>query len=159
MHPWAANRGVDGHPEGVVRSCMSTQHTAEIPFRTLASGHGSVNSGGGLYFCRSEQIWASKWVVLQGNRRPEPPLPDVDWATDMVVLLVCGTRSSGGYGVTIESIVGDGGWVEVRAVERRPGRGAFTTAALTNPYHAVTVGADDRAERLLLRIEYHNYDS
>ena len=76
----------------------------------------------------------------------------------MVVLLVCGTRSSGGYDVTIESIVGDGGWVEVRAVEGRPGRGAVTPAVLTNPYHAVTVSAGDGAERLLLRIEYHNYE-
>jgi hypothetical protein len=137
---------------------MSTQHNAEIPFRTLASGDGHVHSGGGLFFCRSEQIWASKWRVLHGNRRPEPSLPDVDWATEMVVLLVCGTRSSGGYDVTIESIVGDGGWVEVRAVEGRPGRGAYATAALTNPYHAVAIGADDGAERLLLSIDYHNFE-
>jgi hypothetical protein len=137
---------------------MSTQATAGVPFRTLARGSGNRNSGGGLFFCRTQQTWAAKWRGLRYLQLPEPPLPQVDWAVDMVALLVCGTRPTGGYNLRIESIAVDGAWVEVRAVERRPGRGAITTQALTNPYHAVAVGAYDGAERLMLQIEYGNYE-
>lgn len=76
----------------------------------------------------------------------------------MVALLVCGTRPSGGYGVTIESIANDGTSIEVRAVEHRPGRGAVTPAVLTNPLHAVAMAAHDGAQRLVLRIEYHHFE-
>jgi hypothetical protein len=137
---------------------MSTQDVAEIPFRTLARGHGNTNSGGGLFFCRNQQTWAAKWRGLHYRQLPEPPLPHVDWAIEMVALLVCGTRPSGGHHLTIKSIGVHGAWVEVRAVERRPGRGAVTTAALTNPYHAVAIRGHDGAERLLLQIEYNHYE-
>ena len=99
---------------------MSTQDTVEIPFRTLARGSANPNSGGGLFFCRNQLTWAARWRGLHYLQVPEPPLPQVDWATDMVALLVCGTRPTGGYKLRIESIAIDDAWVEVRAVERRP---------------------------------------
>jgi hypothetical protein len=136
---------------------MSIQDAVEVPFRTLDHGNAADGVGGGLFFVRSEEVWAAKWGMLNAWHA-EPPLPAVDWATDMVALLVCGKRLSGGYGVTIESIANDGTSTEVRAVEHRPGRGAVTPAVLTNPFHAVAIAAHDGAECLVLRIEYHHFE-
>jgi hypothetical protein len=136
----------------------STQDDAEIQFRSLARGEANLNKGGGLFFCRNQQAWAAEWRMLHRQSRPEPPLPQVDWATDMVALLVSGIRTTGGYDLMIESIAIDDASIKVRAVESRPGRDAVTTQALTNPYHAVALGAHDGAERLTLRIEYDNYE-
>jgi len=136
---------------------MGTPEAVEIPFRDLAHGH-SYETGGGLFFYRTQDSWAAQWRRMHHHRLPEPPLAGVDWAIDMVVLLVCGTRPSGGYQLTIESIAVDGTSIEVRAVERRPGRNAYAPAVITNPFHAVAVAAHDCTERLTLRIEYHHFD-
>jgi hypothetical protein len=135
---------------------MSTPHASEVPFRSLTHGDAATGTGGGLFFYRSQENWAAQWRRLHHRRRPEPPLPQVDWATDMVALLVCGTRPTGGHHVAIESVAFDGTSIEVRGVERRPGPDAVTTQALTNPFHAVAFAAHDGAERLMLRIEYGN---
>jgi hypothetical protein len=126
----------------------------EIAFRSLAHGSCSLDSGGGLFFCRTQQAWAAEWGVMQYLKQPEPPLPGVDWAAEMVVLLVCGRRPTLGYHVTIESIAVDGTSIEVRARERRPGPDADTLQALANPFHAVAIGARSGAERLVLQITY-----
>jgi hypothetical protein len=136
---------------------MSIQDAVEVPFRTVDHGNAANDVDGGLFFLRSQEAWAAEWRTLNAWHA-EPPLPAVDWAPDMVALLVCGTRPSGGYGVTIESIANDGTSIEVRAVEHRPGRGAETPAVLTNPLHAVAIAAHDGAERLVLRIEYHHFE-
>jgi hypothetical protein len=137
---------------------MSIQDAVEVPFRTLAHRNAAKDVGGGLSLLRSQGDWAGQWRVLNAFHGSEPPLPVVDWATDMVVLLVCGARPGSGYGVTVESIAIDGTSIEVRAVERRPGPDAVTLAVMTNPFHAVVIAAYDGAERLVLRIEYDHVE-
>jgi hypothetical protein len=54
---------------------MSNQDAFEVPFRTLAHGN-AANEVGGLFFLRSQEVWAAEWHMLhswQGSEARRPP--------------------------------------------------------------------------------------
>ena len=69
----------------------------------------------------------------------DPTALEVDFGTDMVVLVAIGTRSSGGYGVRVEEVVRSDGGAVVHYTVTRPGTGCMTTQALTSPVEVVRV--------------------
>lgn len=77
------------------------------------------------------------WEELHANQSPRPDLPDVDFATEMVVAVVLGLRSSGGYAVEVKKVAEKGGKIGVLVEETAPGPSCGTFAAMTSPYHLI----------------------
>ena len=82
---------------------------------------------------RDPATWSQVWATIWRNQSPTPPLPDHDFARDMLVVVALGQRSTGGYSILIDSAeaTSDGVTVLVRAVV--PGAGCGVTLALTQP--------------------------
>ena len=66
-------------------------------------------------------------------------LPSVDFTTDMVIAVIMGNQSSGGYSVAITAVDEADGVLTVSVTETSPGPGCMVTDSITNPYHVVSV--------------------
>jgi hypothetical protein len=105
---------------------------------------------------RDADEWARLSALSASHLSPEPPVPEVNWQTDMAVVVAVGHRSSGGYAVLIDVIEVMGGRVSVLAWEIRPGPDCGTTRAITHPYHAVVARAHTGEARLIKRVAYED---
>lgn len=85
----------------------------------------------------TEAEWAAAWAQIHANQSPVPARPQVDFASDVVILAAMGTRPSTGYAVNITEVRVHADTFWVRVTERSPGRTCFTGAAITSPVHAV----------------------
>merc|ERR1712023_554169 len=78
-----------------------------------------------------------------GIYMPPPPLVEVDFATEMIICICLGTRSSGGYGVEVKSVDDVGGDLIVKYETSSPS--GMATMALTQPHHIVRVARSDKS--------------
>lgn len=90
----------------------------------------------GLRVVRSADAWTAAWDTLTQPVSPEPPLPSVDFDTEMVVIAAEGIKPSGGHGLLIQHVTETRDTIFVLAESTRPGRNCFTTQALTSPLDA-----------------------
>ena len=74
---------------------------------------------------------------------PEPALPDVDFAREMVVVAALGERRSGGYAIVLDSATGRGGTLVVHLRTRSPDARCAVTGALTQPVDAARLPRHD----------------
>ena len=94
---------------------------------------------------RDEETYASFWERLHADRNSVPDRPEVDFEEKVVVAIVVGRRSTGGYGVEIDEVLASdgGGRIQVQFAETVPGNNCVVTQALTSPYVLATVEAQD----------------
>jgi hypothetical protein len=90
-----------------------------------------------LAIITNAQEWAVAWATIYAPLTPTPPLPEIDFATNVVILAAMGTRPSGGYSITIEEVRAQDGMLHVRVLQRSPGASCVTTGAITAPVHVV----------------------
>lgn len=70
-------------------------------------------------------------------------IPAVDFSTDMVLAVVMGQRSSGGYSIDIKEVFSNNETLSVVVETMSPAPGDVVTLALTNPYDIVTIAKTD----------------
>lgn len=97
------------------------------------------------FVVRDAAAWQQTWAELWRNNVPAPPLPAVDFASEMIVVAALGTRPTGGYSIFVDSASEgpEGVAVRVRAVS--PGSGCAVTLAVTQPVDVARVPRRDGA--------------
>lgn len=88
---------------------------------------------------RTQSQWNEIWARIAGNATPAPEAPEIDFATEMVIVAAMGTRPSGGYAIRIGRVVRRGNTVWAEVTSSAPGSGCMNAAALTAPIDAVVV--------------------
>ena len=88
---------------------------------------------------RTQSQWNELWARIAGNATPPPDAPEIDFATEMVILAAMGTRPSGGYAIRIDRVARRGNTVWAEITSSAPGSGCMNAAALTAPVDAVVV--------------------
>jgi hypothetical protein len=68
----------------------------------------------------------------------------VDFSQETVIVAAMGSRPSGGYDISIESIVASGDVVDVFTKSTSPGVRCATTQALTSPVVIMKIAAVER---------------
>lgn len=114
-----------------------------IPFSTLTRGLYSGVRQPMQIGIRTQEQWVALWkqhTSIEGN--PSPP-PHVDFASEMVVGLFLGERSTGGYEVEITRAEQAGSNLRLYYREKSPPRGAIVTQALIQPYHLIKLPKHD----------------
>jgi hypothetical protein len=83
--------------------------------------------------------WAAAWNHLHDGVSPPPPMPEVDFTTQRVMIVTAGSRPNGGFTLTHErtEVVGDTLVLDVTLGV--PGASCMTTMALTSPALALAV--------------------
>lgn len=131
----------------LVSACMNgASDFGKVPLgeaRTLARGSQSGIRVPRDIVARTPEEWLAVWRDHARNVVPEPPLPEVDWADDMVIGVVLGDRPSAGYSVSIARIEDLGSTVKVWTVEVQPLPGAMQAMVVTSPFHFVEVRRRD----------------
>ncbi|HVE78445.1 MAG TPA: protease complex subunit PrcB family protein [Gemmatimonadaceae bacterium] len=124
-------------------ACTTTAFTPDgdgdrLPVTRLRAEPYSFTYNSGLrqparFVIRDEVEWRAAWDAVHGSLSPKPELPAVDFAREMVVVAALGERSSGGYGILVDSAraAGTGALVYLRTIA--PGTRCGTTGALTQP--------------------------
>ncbi|MCS4156756.1 protease complex subunit PrcB family protein [Salinibacter ruber] len=137
-----------------------TSFNTEVETQTVATGavdteeldkgtYGKIVEGTQVVL-RSEDELAAFWAELHGGSTsaggdalPDPP--QVDFETQIVVGVVLGERSTGGYSVDIDRVMAneDQGTMRVEYTRIEPGDACVVTQALTSPYVLATVDLQD----------------
>jgi hypothetical protein len=94
---------------------------------------------------RDEAAWTRAWSEIHSRSGSVPPVPAVDFARDMLILVALGTRPTGGFSVKVRGIEASGERIEVEVLESCPPPDAMVTAALTQPVEVVRVAAQPLA--------------
>lgn len=70
---------------------------------------------------------------------PSAPVPAVDFAQRMVLVVGLGERTTGGHTVRIDAVAAEGAGAVVRYTATAPGEGCMTTQVITSPVEVVSV--------------------
>lgn len=125
----------------VAAACASASPDAEHPFETVVSQTQSGLAERRREVVRDAAAWARVWAEIQSSVVPAPPLPAVDFAREMLVVVASGTRPSGGYAIKVRSVATRGDKLEVAVHEDCPAPGAMVIMVLTQPVEVVRVQA------------------
>jgi hypothetical protein len=88
---------------------------------------------------RNRAAWVKVWHQLVGNKSHTPPVPAVDFESNVVIVAAMGTRSSGGFSIDIDDVHFVDGDARISVTERSPGEWCGVTLALTAPVAVVVV--------------------
>lgn len=86
-----------------------------------------------------QSVFEEEWKNVHKGMNPIPEIPNINFDTRDVILLMLETKSSGGYGIDNLGVYENANQIEVRYSEVHPGDGCLTTQALTRPYTIVSI--------------------
>jgi hypothetical protein len=83
---------------------------------------------------RDDASWQTLWNEIHSRGTPVPPVPAIDFSREMIVVAAMGTRSTGGYGILLESAseYGTDG-IAISVLSISPGSNCGVTLAFTTP--------------------------
>ena len=112
-----------------------------VALTTLAQGTSSGIRATTRSVIRDQKSWEALWRAHASNVTPAPPVPSIDFASQMVLAVLMGEQLTGGYGVAVtEARAGTANTpLTVLVRETRPPKDAPVTQALTSPFHFVSI--------------------
>lgn len=118
--------------------CAATPDGA-VTFRTVAQGAFSGIREVKRQVIRDAATWEKFWQEHAGKTIPLPPLPEIHFQQEMVIVTTLGTKRSGGYRIEIREAVWQGKELKVTVQTSAPKPGGMTISALTAPYHFIAL--------------------
>ena len=94
-----------------------------------------------LVVVRDAVEWRSAWTRVHDNHSEPPPLPAVDFSSEMVIVAALGTKASGGFSIYVDSAYQRDEGIEVVVRRASPGARCGVTAALTQPVDVARIPA------------------
>ena len=83
---------------------------------------------------RDRDAWRSIWSKLYERTSPIPPMPEIDFANEVVVVAALGERGSGGFNVVFSGATeNDSGGIDVTVRAASPGDRCAMLTVLTQP--------------------------
>jgi hypothetical protein len=124
---------------GACASSASPTPGVSLPItRVGASGLGHGLQRPATLVVRDRDAWLSVWVQLFGSDTAlPPPLLEIDFTTEMVVVFALGAQPSSGYEARIVSATETSGVVTVEAEHVSPARNCGTLTVITYPTDVV----------------------
>jgi hypothetical protein len=107
------------------------------------------------YVITDSRRWAAFWATAYAETAVLPPLPEIDFAWEMVIAVALGQQTTGGHAVTVEQVLLVGDTVQVLVSETAPAGDCIVPQALTQPYHIVRV---PRVEMARVELISHTSD-
>lgn len=138
-------------------TAAAAQTRERLPIARFGAGGAPLTWYSGLrdsarLVVRDAPAWRATWDAIQREMSPPPPAPAVDFAREMVVVAALGTRPSGGWEIVVDSALASAAEVEVYIRRLAPGRGCFTTAAISTPVDVVRLPRRDVPVRFTERL-------
>ncbi|MCY2958775.1 MAG: protease complex subunit PrcB family protein [Planctomycetota bacterium] len=119
-----------------VTACRSAPSGGD-GFRTIAIGYQTGIASGTLRLARNDAEWSEMWREHTSTQIPRPAAPRIDFAKEMVVCVLSGSKPTGGYGIEVLDAHFDGKAMVLGARETKPSGDAIVPMVLTRPYHMI----------------------
>lgn len=91
-----------------------------------------------------ENLWKAAWTFT-----PAPAVPEVDFATHVVLVVALGEQGSGGYAIRVAEVVSEGYGLRATVLSTAPGTACAVPTVMTQPVEFVSVPAKDAAIRFV----------
>jgi len=108
-------------------------------FRTLAKGIFSAFREPKRELIKDKSEFEKAWAQCSARDESRTKIPDVDFETEMVLLVAMGQQRTGGYAIEITAVTPTQDRVRVALKTKEPAPGGITIQALTAPFHMVAV--------------------
>ena len=82
---------------------------------------------------RDHDAWLDVWKAINQPRVPMPPLPEIDFSREMLVVVGLGEKRTGGYSIVVDRAYESAEQLEIEVVSQSPGRNCVLTQVLTQP--------------------------
>lgn len=103
---------------------------------------------------KTEAEFRNFWVDLHDLVSPVPEVPEIDFDSEVVIAVLMGVQTTGGYYTNIEEVGVHEGVTGISVVETSPAENCTTAQVLTMPYHIIRISDDlpDEYEFFIERI-------
>lgn len=116
-------------PAGACHDVMSIARLRpDAPNFTNSSGIDAA----GQFVGRNAADWTALWQRVHSRRRPTPPLPEVDFEREMMVVVAAGQHRTGGHSIRIDRAWREGAKTIIVVHEEAPGPGCIVASAITS---------------------------
>ncbi len=124
-----------------LNTCTAAKVVGPVEMQTIAQGaYGADQPERKAVLATSDADYRKQWESLIG----EGDAPKVDFEKSVVVFLLAGMRTTGGWSVKPESArVEEDGTAVIEAKVQGPPPGGITTQAITYPYAVVAIHSRD----------------
>ena len=144
---------------------VSAPSVADVPMVRLRSEPYSFAYNTGLVqparlVVRDTETWRSTWNKIYEGHSPVPPLPEIDFSKEAIIVAALGQRGSGGYSIIFDSASPNAaGGLDVVVRSISPGSNCGTTAALTQPADVARIPSGYASVRFIEKAEVMNCGS
>lgn len=133
-------------------SCSSQgSEESVVPFEVIHSGANVGFEDKRQVLLTNNDDYQKLMAEVYKNFDQLPRIPEVDFTKNDVVAVFMGTRSSGGYGISVDKIIKRSDAVTVYINETTPGKNCMSTDALTQPYQLVKVPKLDQKVKYITK--------
>lgn len=100
---------------------------------------------------RNRDDWREMWKRIHSPDAEHdpiselPPLPQIDFSREMVVVVALGARATGGYDVIVEGAYQRNDRLEIVVRSMSPGKGCFSVQMITQPVDIVRLPKTERS--------------
>lgn len=109
-----------------------------VEFETILQAPDSGLTNEGQQVVRNQTDWARVWGDLHAHASPAPPLPDIDFGRDIIVVTAMGERPDSCYNIEVAEVIVRGGRVSIRVVQTTT-VGCACATVITHPVHVIRV--------------------
>ena len=100
---------------------------------------------------RDREAWLDVWKRIHspdpthGPYSTLPPLPEIDFSREMLIVVTLGARPTGGYGIIVDAVYEQHDQLEVVVRSISPGKSCFVTQSTTQPVDIVRLAKTERS--------------
>ena len=115
----------------------------QIPARVLAAGSESAVRTPATASVTSQAVLEEVWFAIHANQITPPAIPEVDFTSETVIIVILGERRSAGYSVRAAGVTRGERAVEVRIEVLSPSPHLMTASVLTSPFEISAISVTD----------------
>jgi len=123
-----------GEPESIPATEPEESSPDEMPVRRIAAGSQSAVRVPAAVTITDQSVLDEVWLAIHANQLSRPEVPQIDFGSETVIILILGERPSAGYSVRVAGFTRWDSAVEVRIEVVSPGPDAVTASVLTSPF-------------------------
>jgi hypothetical protein len=119
----------------------ATAEGAPLARQVTESDHCGLAAPGLVYVSNAEEL--SRLSQLPSGKLALKQLRAIDFEREHLLLVSLGQKTTGGYGLTLQSAEIRDDVLELKMVVRRPPKGAMVTQALTTPCAVIAISPEE----------------
>ncbi len=124
---------------GLVISALPPFEGVPLPLARIENSNWGGFDTTATLVIRDAVAWSAFWQRMWGGVNEPPPLPEVDFATDMIVAFASGVQPTLGYDVVLTGAGEDRTGMWIQALERSPGSNCLEGQVVTHPIDVARV--------------------